>query len=240
MALGSTLLRVYFDFIYNPVYDFTTGKLAAYRELHTRCIDKFRFNDGDKVLCVGVGTGNEITHILRRNSNISIVGVDYSDNALQKAFKKALAFGKEIEAFNMDARGLKFANESFDKVLCLHVMDFIEDDREATNEVLRVLKSGGQFVITYPSDKESTKLGCNLLRYNIRHNLDSGKNRIRAFLETLIQIVVGSVYLPLLLRPNKKFYSRRQLEAKITELTTRDFQIEEDAIYQDFIVHGRK
>jgi len=32
----------------------------------------------------------------------------------------------------------------------------------------------------------------------------------------------------------------KELEAKITELTTRDFQIEEDAIYQDFIVHGRK
>jgi len=51
---------------------------------------------------------------------------------------------------------------------------------------------------------------------------------------------MGIVYLPLLFRPNRKSYSRSELEAMITQLTTGDFRIEEDAVYQDFIVYGRK
>jgi hypothetical protein len=119
-------------------------------------------------------------------------------------------------------------------------MDFLTENREVTSEILRVLKKGGQFVITYPSDKEGPKFGFNLLKDGIHSNLDSGKHRIKAVFEPLAQIVVGIVYLPLLFRPKKRFYSRSQLEAIITELTTGDFQIEEDPVYQDFIVYGKK
>jgi len=51
---------------------------------------------------------------------------------------------------------------------------------------------------------------------------------------------VGIVYLPLLFRLKKRFYSLAQLEAIITESTTGDFQIEEEPVYQDFIVYGKK
>jgi ubiquinone/menaquinone biosynthesis C-methylase UbiE len=189
---------------------------------------------------VGVGTGNEVLHILQVNSNVKIVAVDYSETAFRKAYRKALASGKKIEVLNMDARCLEFAAGSFDKVLCLHVTDFVEDNRQVTSEILRVLKDGGRFVITYPSDKEGLKLGCNLLRDVIRTNLNSGKHPVKAFFELIAQMLMGFVYLPLVFRPKKKFYLRRELEAMITGLTTGHFQIEEDSIYQDFIVYGRK
>ena len=79
-------MKAYFNFIYNPLYDFTTAQFAAYQTLQTRCIDKLEFDDGDKILCVGVGTGNEVIHILKRNNNVSVTGVDYSDTALQKTY----------------------------------------------------------------------------------------------------------------------------------------------------------
>jgi hypothetical protein len=53
-------------------------------------------------------------------------------------------------------------------------------------------------------------------------------------------MMVAIVYLPLLFRPKRKFYSRSELVAMITHLTTGDFYIEEDLVYQDFIVYGRK
>lgn len=237
--MGTKLMQLYFDFIYNPVYDLTTARLPLYQGLQKACIDKLEFEDNDKALCVGVGTGNEIIRILRVNSKVSIVGMDCSDTALKKAYKKALTWGKEIEVLAMDAQSLEFTTGSFDKVLCLHVMDFIEDDRKATAEILRVLKEGGQFVITYPSDKEGVKLGVNLLKDSIRHNINSGKF-IRVLPQLLAQILVGIVYLPLLFRPKKRFYSRRELEAIFSGLTGGDFQIEEYPMYQDFIVYGRK
>jgi len=240
LTLGTKLMKVYFNFVYNPVYDFTTGRLNRYRNLQKRCVGKIEIEDNDRVLCVGLGTGNEIFHILEMNRNVGIVGVDYSHTALRKAYKKALVLGKEIEGLVMDARYLELTTGSFDKVLCIHVMDFVEENEKVTNEILRVLKDRGQFVITYPSDKEGLKLGLNLLKDSIRNNLDSGKRYIRALSESLAQILAGIVYLPLLFRPKRKSYSRSELEAMISRLTAGDFQIEEDSVYQDFIVYGKK
>lgn len=240
MSFAGKLTQAYFNIAYNQVYDFTTARLSLYQKLQGRCTSKLELRNNDKMLCVGLGTGNEILHVLQRNRNVNIVGVDYSKTALQKAHKKALRLGKEIELFLMDARRLEFAAGSFDEVLCLHVMDFVEDNEQVTYEILRVLKRGGQFVITYPSDKEGAKLGFNILKDIIRHNINSGKHRIRALSESLAQMLVGIVYLPLLFRPKRKSYSCSELEAMIGQLTTGGLQIEEDPIYQDFIVYGRK
>ncbi len=143
MSFGRKLRELYFDFIYNPIYDFTTAQLSIYQKLQRACIDKLRFEDSDKVLCVGVGTGNEILRILEKNSRVSITGVDTSRRALARAYKKALKRGKNIEVIEMDAHKLNFADESFNEVLCVHVMGFLDDDRRATEEIFRVLKSGG-------------------------------------------------------------------------------------------------
>ena len=240
MTFGEKLIRAYFDFAYNVAYDFTTARLNRYGKLQSTCVSKLKFRDADKVLCVGVGTGNEVLHVLQINRNVKIVGVDYSKTALRKAYRKALVRGKEIEVLIMDARRLEFAAGSFDKVLCLHVMDFVEDNRQVTTEILRVLKEGGQFVITYPSDKEGPKLGWNLVKDIIHTNLHSGKHPVKAFLVLIAQMLMGLVYLPLVCRPNKRSYSRRELEATINQVRTGDIQIEEDSVYQDFIVYGRK
>lgn len=139
----------------------------------------------------------------------------------------------------MDAQNLEFTTGSFDKVLCLHVMDFIEDKRKTTAEILRVLKRGGQFVITYPSAKEGVKLGANLLRDSIRYNTNSGKY-IRVLSGLLSTLSGGIAYIPLIFRPEQKSYSRRELEAIFSELADADFQIEDYPVYHDFIVYGRK
>ncbi len=234
MSIGTTLVRSYFNFIYTPVYDFMLARSAPYRRLQQRCVDKFEFKDGDRVLCVGVGTGNEIRHILDTNKNISIVGVDYSENALKKARKKALALGKAIEILSMDVQNLEFATGSFDKVLCIHVMDFVEDAGKAAAEAIRVLKEKGQFIITYPSDKENMSFGRNILKGNLE-----GKP-MRIFPVLFTMLVGGIVYLPLLLRPKRKAYSHSTLQGMFSALTGGDLQIEDYPVYIDFIVHDRK
>jgi len=124
-------------------------------------------------------------------------------------------------------------------VLCVHVTDFMEEREKVTDEILRVLKNEGRFVITYPSEKEGVNMGLNMLRDNIRHNIDSGSHRITAASKSLAQMLVGTVYLPLLLRP-KRALSHHELQTIITRLTTGDFQIEEYPLYNDFIAYGTK
>lgn len=240
LALTTKLMRAYFSFIYNRVYDFTTAQRPLYQTLQTTCIDKFtKFNEGDRVLCAGVGTGNEIVHILRRSNKVSILGVDYSATALRKAYKKALALGMRIDVFTTDVRNLEFPTESFDKALCLHVTDFIHDDEKATAEIIRVLKHGGEFVITYPSESENSKLAITLLRDSICQNIRAG-SYLKGLSKLLAQMLMSTVYLPLLLRPKKRKYSREDLRAMFVKLVTGDFYIEAYPMYQDFIVYGRK
>jgi len=240
MSIAEKLLQAYFNIAYNPVYDFITARFHRYRELQHRCITKLDFKDNDKVLCVGIGTGNEISHVMEMNGKVNIVGIDYSKAALRRAYNKALRLGKEIEALIMDARNLEFAAGSFDKVICLHVMDFIEDSGKVTNEIFRVLKDGGQFVMTYPSGREDPGLGGGLIRDNIRCAISVGKHPARAFIESLGPMLASIVYLPLLLRQKQRAYCRNELEDMIAQSTVADIRIEEDPVYRDFIVYGRK
>jgi ubiquinone/menaquinone biosynthesis C-methylase UbiE len=238
--LYDMLRQLYFNFAYNPVYDFTTAQVSLYQRLQQACISKFEFEDNDLVLCVGIGTGNEILPILKRNGNINIVGVDASENALRRAYKKALQQDKEIKVFKMDAKRLDFDNETFNKVSCLHVMDFLTDSKVATEEIIRVLRSGGQFVITYPSGHLGLKL-VRGIKQNICHNLRSRRCQ-EAIHEFLSAIGAGIVYFPLSFwgKPQHGSYSPESVKKMFAELRVRDYQIEEDSLYQDMIVYGRK
>jgi len=233
-------MKDYFNFAYNPVYDFAVGRLNPYRKLQERCVSKLELKDDDRVLCVGLGTGNEVSRILKVNRNVSIVGVDYSHTALRKARRKALAWGKEIEVLPMDARHLEFTEGSFDRVLCIHVVDFMEDGRETISEMLRVLKTGGQFVVTFPSGKENTSFGIKLFKEHIRHHIRVGKSYLRTIGGLFIQMLLAMVYLPLLLRRGKRAYSLHELNMIIDASKIEAFSVEEDPIYHDFIAYGTK
>lgn len=244
LMLGSTSFRnkfiqAYFDFVYNPAYDFTTGRLNGYRKLLSKCIDKLGLCANDAILCVGLGTGNELEYILKKSSGVRIVGVDLSRKALEIAYRKGRTISTQIETMVMDAKALTFPDNTFDKVVCIHVMDFVDEPEKATTEILRVLRKGGEFLITYPSTKEGRKLGANLLRENIRYRMGLGQNRARATLASIGQLVMGMVYLPILLRPNSKTYSAQALRDLISGFTSQ-FRIEEYPEYCDFIAHGSK
>ena len=61
-----------------------------------------------------------------------------------------------------------------------------------------------------------------------------------AYLEAMARLATGPIYLPLLLRPNQQAFSHRDLDALMRRLGIDGHAIEEDRVFQDFIVHGRK
>lgn len=58
---------------------------------------------------------------------------------------------------NMNVLNLPFADESFDMVMCNHVLEHIEDDRKAMCELFRVLKKGGVGLLQVPMSNLLTK-----------------------------------------------------------------------------------
>ncbi len=53
----------------------------------------------------------------------------------------------------LDVMDLPFGNESFDSLICNHVLEHVEDDRRALAEFHRVLRSGGWAILMCPVDR---------------------------------------------------------------------------------------
>jgi SAM-dependent methyltransferase len=53
----------------------------------------------------------------------------------------------------MDLTSLPFDNELFDVVICNHVLEHVQDDKKALDEIYRVLKPGGWAILQVPISK---------------------------------------------------------------------------------------
>jgi SAM-dependent methyltransferase len=62
-------------------------------------------------------------------------------------------FDSALAAHRLDVMDLPFAAESFDFLLCNHVLEHVRDDRLALAEINRVLKPGGWAVLMCPVDQ---------------------------------------------------------------------------------------
>ncbi len=54
-----------------------------------------------------------------------------------------------------DMMALGFADESFDAIVCMHVLEHVPDDRVAMRELLRILRPGGWAILQVPVNKKS-------------------------------------------------------------------------------------
>ena len=57
-----------------------------------------------------------------------------------------------IAKVKMDIREMPFEDNSFDVLLCNHVLEHIDDELKATKEIYRVLKPGGWAILQVPLD----------------------------------------------------------------------------------------
>jgi ubiquinone/menaquinone biosynthesis C-methylase UbiE len=72
----------------------------------------------------------------------SVASVDYLSVDLEK--------GQAMQA--EDIVRLSFQDQSFDMIVCIHVLEHIEEDRKAMKELFRVLKGEGCAVLDVPID----------------------------------------------------------------------------------------
>ena len=77
-----------------------------------------------------------------------LVGVDINFNSLSKAKNDCDSLGTLLQA---DIERLPFDNNSFDIAYCVGVLSYLEDDRNALQEICRVMKPGGKIIISVPN-----------------------------------------------------------------------------------------
>jgi phosphatidylethanolamine/phosphatidyl-N-methylethanolamine N-methyltransferase len=125
-----------YDLVFGPV--FRQGRLAAVKAAETV---------GGRVLEVGVGTGLSLADY---GKTTRIVGIDISEPMLDKARKRVarrgLAHVERLEV--MDAEHLTIPNASFDVVVAQYVVTAIPNPERALDEFARVVRPGGEIILT--------------------------------------------------------------------------------------------
>jgi ubiquinone/menaquinone biosynthesis C-methylase UbiE len=104
-----------------------------------------RVPPGSNVLDIGCGTGHLAAELMQRG--YTAWGVDLSDAMVEYAREHY-----NRDRFRVgDIEQIPFSDNTFDAVMCLGVMEYLEKDEPALREMWRVLKPGGRAVITTPN-----------------------------------------------------------------------------------------
>lgn len=127
-----------------PVYDLVFGPVFARgRGAAIEAADRV----GGRVLEVGVGTGLSLPAYA---PTTRLVGVDLSGPMLEKARRRVAALGlSNVERLAvMDAERLDFPDGAFDAVVGQYVVTAVPNPEVALDEFLRVVRPGGEIILT--------------------------------------------------------------------------------------------
>ena len=106
-------------------------------------LDLLRPGHGELILDAGCGTGIFTLDMLSHGSQV--VGLDISLPMLMRAREKLMGYPFQIVLG--DILKLPFLQNSFDRVVSVTALEFIEDAESAVKELFRVTKRGGCVVV---------------------------------------------------------------------------------------------
>lgn len=96
-----------------------------------------------KALDVGCGGGFSCEYMAARG--VSVSGIDQSKKCIEAATQHAIISGFEIEYRCGVAEQMPYADQSFDVVVCVDVLEHVEDVNRVIAEIFRILKPNGLF-----------------------------------------------------------------------------------------------
>lgn len=154
----------------------TNAKIYALYHLNP---PRFRFFDryisnwqGLKVLDVGCGGGFSCEFMAARG--VCVSGVDQSQKCIDVAIQHAHSSGLEIDYCCGVAEQLPYADQSFDVVICVDVLEHVEDVKRVVSEVARILKPNGLFFFDTINRNFKSRLVMIWIMENILNEIERG------------------------------------------------------------------
>ncbi|WP_305064529.1 class I SAM-dependent methyltransferase [Methanococcoides sp.] len=129
----------------SSTFDFSPGHIIASRkekEAWKSILQKKIGGESRKILDIGTGTG--FLSIMLAELGYRVVGIDISEEMLERAKKKAVDRAVEAEFKLGDAENLFFETGSFDAIVNKAVLWTLPNPEKALAEWKRVLKPGGR------------------------------------------------------------------------------------------------
>ena len=100
-----------------------------------------------RVADIGCGPGVMVEAVLARGW--TFVGVDMSAHMIQEA-RAQFGHLDGVSFQQGDVEALELADQWFDQAICMAVLEYLETPDQALAEIARILRPGGQAVITVP------------------------------------------------------------------------------------------
>jgi ubiquinone/menaquinone biosynthesis C-methylase UbiE len=141
------------DAIQDPNYfvEFLDARtsIEGERAVKELVLSMLALEDGNAVLDVGCGTGDDTREIARLVApNGSVVGIDFSAAMIAESRKRSGNEGGQIEFVEGDACAMPFPDGLFDRARTDRVFVHLTEPERALAEMVRVLKPGGLVVVT--------------------------------------------------------------------------------------------
>ena len=137
---------------------FESPDVVKYSLLKLKRLNKIKkmlsIDPGDRVLDVGCGGGFFSFYISTLGAEVTGVDVEKRNINLCRQFYP----NKSIKWIIADAIELPFPDNSFDKILCMEVLEHIPDDKKSIAEIYRVLRKGGIALFSTPCTNPSFSL----------------------------------------------------------------------------------
>ena len=99
----------------------------------------------EKLNVLDVGCGGGFTCEFLANRGAFVSGIDQSEKCITKASEHAISEGLNIDYKTGVAESLPYANDTFDVVVCVDVLEHINNLNKTISEIYRVLKPHGIF-----------------------------------------------------------------------------------------------
>ena len=115
------------------------------RKLFCSVIDKIGLKEDDFITELGLGCGGTIAALKEKNF-LNLSGVDISDRAVEFCHKRGLT---RVVKGNIERTGFK--GQSQNLVIATDVLEHVDDDTAALEEINRILIKDGYALITVPA-----------------------------------------------------------------------------------------
>lgn len=105
--------------------------------------------DNEAVLEIGHGNADHVKSIVNKAQNIHYTGIDISETMHYEAKRLNEEFKNQTEFILYEGKKLPFEDKTFDKIFTVNTVYFWEEPVDFLNEIHRVLKDNGTFVLTF-------------------------------------------------------------------------------------------